>query len=74
MGPWTPLVLSFDGGGVRGLSSLYILRRIMLRVRQLETEESEAKGRQGPENTQDSHKLPLPCHYFDHIVGTSTGG
>lgn len=70
MDPWTPLVLSLDGGGVRGLSSLYVLRRIMLRVRQLETEESWDRANVA----QDSQKLPLPCHYFDNIVGTSAGG
>lgn len=66
--PWTPLVLSLDGGGVRGLSSLYILRRIMLRIRELEAEES------GEQRSEDDLKLPLPCHYFDNIVGVSTGG
>lgn len=66
--PWTPLVLSLDGGGVRGLSSLYILRRIMLRIRELEAEES------GEHTPDDNLKLPLPCHYFDNIVGVSTGG
>ena len=68
MDPWTPLVLSLDGGGVRGLSSLYILRRIMLRIRELE---AEANGEQVSE---DNLKLPLACHYFDNIVGVSTGG
>lgn len=66
--PWAPLVLSLDGGGVRGLSSLYILRRIMLRIRELEAEAS------GDQTSDDNLKLPLPCHYFDNIVGVSTGG
>jgi hypothetical protein len=47
-----------DGGGVRGLSSLYILQRLMYRIR--------------PED--DLEKLPKPCDVFDVIVGTSTGG
>ena len=67
--PWEPLVLSLDGGGVRGLSSLYILRRIMLRIRELEA------GVDGHTTvSEDDLRLPLPCHYFDNIIGVSTGG
>lgn len=51
-------LLSFDGGGVRGLSSLLILRDVM-----------EEIGRQ-----TNAAGTPLPCHYFDLIGGTSTGG
>jgi patatin-like phospholipase/acyl hydrolase len=50
--------LTFDGGGVRGLSALLILREIM-----------EEIGRQT--NATDT---PLPSQYFDLIGGTSTGG
>ena len=53
-----PRVLSLDGGGVRGLSSLVILREIM--------EEIQRKSA-----VQDT---PLPCQFFDLIGGTSTGG
>ena len=49
-----------DGGGVRGLSSLYILRSIMERVNKKRKKES--KG-----NIE-------PCDLFDLICGTSTGG
>lgn len=53
-----PRVLSLDGGGVRGLSSLLILKEIMAEIgRSAETE-------------QDA----LPCEFFDLIGGTSTGG
>ncbi|KAJ5774501.1 hypothetical protein N7457_009397 [Penicillium paradoxum] len=53
-------LLSLDGGGVRGLSSLYILKRIMDRL-------NDARRRRG---------LPpvKPCEVFDLIGGTSTGG
>ncbi|KAH7326829.1 acyl transferase/acyl hydrolase/lysophospholipase [Rhizoctonia solani] len=51
-------LLSFDGGGIRGLSSLYILKEIMKRV-ELRTGDTD---------------IPLPCDYFDMICGTSTGG
>ena len=55
---YTPRILSLDGGGVRGLSSLLILREIMEDIGQ----------RIGAPET------PKPCDYFDLIGGTSTGG
>ena len=53
-------LLSLDGGGVRGLSSLYILKGLMDRL----NHERQVKG------------LPTvkPCDVFDLIGGTSTGG
>ena len=51
-------LLTFDGGGVRGLCSLLILREIM-----------EEIGRR-----TDSEEPPRPSQYFDLIGGTSTGG
>lgn len=54
-------MLSFDGGGVRGLSSLYILDHIMRNLnhqRKLDGQQSAKK----------------PCEIFDLIGGTSTGG
>ena len=53
-----PRLLSLDGGGVRGLSSLLILQEIM-----------EEVGAQ-----TDRDVPPRPCEYFDLIGGTSTGG
>src|SRR5262245_12248070 len=53
-----PRILSLDGGGVRGLSSLLILKNFM-----------EEIGRQAGHDS-----TPLPCEYFDLIGGTSTGG
>ena len=53
-------LLSLDGGGVRGLSTLHILKRIMNEINRLRKEKD----------------LPphLPCQVFDMIGGTSTGG
>ena len=53
-------LLSLDGGGVRGLSTLYILKGLMDR---LNSQRREAG-------------LPSvkPCEVFDLIGGTSTGG
>lgn len=53
-------LLSLDGGGVRGLSTLYILKSIMDRLN----------------NERKKNGLPpvKPCEVFDLIGGTSTGG
>ncbi|PVH71539.1 FabD/lysophospholipase-like protein, partial [Cadophora sp. DSE1049] len=54
--------LCLDGGGVRGISSLCMLRELMLEVgaeKQRQTEYPECCR---------------PCDYFDPICGTSTGG
>lgn len=53
-----PLLMFLDGGGVRGLSSLLILRRLMYTI----------------EATDDLHRVPKPCEHFDMMCGTSTGG
>jgi patatin-like phospholipase/acyl hydrolase len=53
-------LLSFDGGGVRGLSSLIILKRIMYVLHQKAGLEEREPFR--------------PCEHFDIIAGTSTGG
>ncbi|KAJ6042987.1 FabD/lysophospholipase-like protein [Penicillium canescens] len=52
-------LLSLDGGGVRGLSTLYILKGLMDRLNLARPEGSPAKK---------------PCEVFDLIGGTSTGG
>ncbi|SPO02864.1 uncharacterized protein DNG_05541 [Cephalotrichum gorgonifer] len=51
-------VLSLDGGGIRGKSSLIILEKIMERIR----------------DSEGLREVPRPCDYFDLIGGTSTGG
>jgi patatin-like phospholipase/acyl hydrolase len=52
------LVALSDGGGIRGLSELLILREIMKRI----------------QYQQNLANTPLPCEHFDMIGGTSTGG
>ena len=53
-------LLSLDGGGVRGLSTLYILKGLMTRLNH---------------ERQAVNSLPVkPCEIFDLIGGTSTGG
>ncbi|MCJ1384883.1 hypothetical protein MMC17_008001 [Xylographa soralifera] len=51
-------LLALDGGGIRGLSSLHILKQLM-----------ESVCREAGLDTP-----PKPCDYFDMIGGTSTGG
>ena len=53
-------LLSLDGGGVRGLSTLYILKRIMDQL--------------NFERKKSSLEAVKPCEVFDLIGGTSTGG
>lgn len=53
-------LLSLDGGGVRGLSTLYILKNIMDRLNH--------------ERKKDNLPPVKPCEVYDLIGGTSTGG
>lgn len=47
-----------DGGGIRGVSELIILDKIMKRVQEIE----------------GLSELPKPCDYFHIMGGVSTGG
>ena len=52
------LTWPLDGGGIRGLSELIVLREIMQRI----------------QHDEGLETVPCPCEYFDLIGGTSTGG
>ena len=80
-------VLSIDGGGVRGLSTLLILRELMEEIGAIERRASpKAKTsaysplvdclREGSSDQPGAKSDPryFPCHYFDYICGASTGG
>lgn len=56
------ILLSLDGGGVKGISSLLILDRVMAELK----EELDKRGGQPG--------IPKPCDVFDLAGGTSTGG
>jgi patatin-like phospholipase/acyl hydrolase len=54
-------LLSLDGGGVRGLSTLYILKNLMDRLNH--------------ERKKTANLSPVkPCEVFDLIGGAGTGG
>lgn len=88
--PWAKKsILSLDGGGVRNFSSLLILRELMRVVGECERlMNQEAKSSaysplvnclpdEGPSPLKRGPiSVPgyLPCHYFDYVSGTSTGG
>ncbi|KAJ5414870.1 hypothetical protein N7509_000204 [Penicillium cosmopolitanum] len=55
-------VLCLDGGGIRGISALYVLDQIMAQVNRQRR------------NSTPSADLLRPCDVFDLICGTSTGG
>ncbi len=89
-------ILSLDGGGIRGYSSLLILRALMKAIGEIERKwpsdpaESSFHPLKPPSVDSDAlHGYPrintrhiernatspwLPCHYFDYMAGTSTGG
>ncbi|KAL2046843.1 hypothetical protein N7G274_000861 [Stereocaulon virgatum] len=102
------MILSLDGGGIRGYSALLILRELMRAIGRLE--KAYRDGPNGPLDPAESSYHPLspdtrtitdpdlhdnqnavepvrlaastktetspwlPCHYFDYVAGTSTGG
>lgn len=84
------IVLSLDGGGVRSYSSLLILERLMQEIAHIEHTGTPAASSstssallESSEQTSDALVPPapfssahgfLPCHYFDYIAGTSSGG
>jgi len=57
-----------DGGGIRGLSSLLIVKQVMHKLMVDENRKRKQNGK------PPLACLPKPCDCFDLIGGTSTGG
>ncbi|KAK0344855.1 hypothetical protein LTR02_007207 [Friedmanniomyces endolithicus] len=78
--PWWPCILALDGGGVRGYSSLLVLKDLMHEIwlceKDLEDEQRERERVTGdpPGGLIPDEEELLPCHYFDFMFGTSSGG
>jgi patatin-like phospholipase/acyl hydrolase len=53
-------LLALDGGGIKGISTLVILDKIMDRIKEIENDKTTSPR--------------LPYEYFDLAGGTSTGG
>ncbi|AEO58836.1 hypothetical protein MYCTH_2306488 [Thermothelomyces thermophilus ATCC 42464] len=80
---WKKLILTIDGGGIRGYSSLIVLRALMHEIERIEqslkppasasTHTDRIPREQIPDEVFREGKY-LPCHYFDYIAGTSVGG
>ena len=77
-----------DGGGVRGYSTLLILNDLMRKIKEIEATHPDGPAtcsshpKVPPQPTEsaplndneDPSKTFYPCHYFDYMFGTSTGG
>ena len=61
-------MISKDGGGIRGLSELLIIKQLMHKL----MVDLNMKRKQDGQPPLTS--LPRPCDWFDLIGGTSTGG
>ena len=77
------LILTLDGGGIRGYSALIILRALMKEIARIEAihETPAMSSSETPNIPADAIPAEvlrkgsyLPCHYFDYIAGTGFGG
>lgn len=71
--PWAPMIMTCDGGGIRGYSSLLIIKQLMHEVAVWENFLEQREKPVGQRMVFREEEL-LPCHYFDFMYGTSTGG
>ncbi|KAK4105202.1 hypothetical protein N658DRAFT_491647 [Parathielavia hyrcaniae] len=80
---WKRLILTLDGGGIRGYSSLLILRDLMHEIERIEQSLEPRASASTHTDRIPRDQIPddvfregqyLPSHYFDYIAGTSVGG
>jgi hypothetical protein len=56
---------------------MLILEDLISKVSEIERRENRDAGldeKQRLNSYTDTERQPMPCHYFDYIVGASTGG
>jgi hypothetical protein len=64
-----------DGGGIRGYSSLLIVQQLMKEIAACEIRLQDSEGPvPGSTRKEFNEAELLPCHSFDYMYGTSTGG
>jgi len=61
-------VISKDGGRIRGLSELLIIKQLMHKLM------ADLNMKRKRDGQPPLTSLPRPCDWFDLIGGTSTGG
>ena len=71
---WLPLILTLDGGGIRGYSSLLILEELMKQIAHWENKFERISNKPAAERKTWKMENLQPCLYFDFMYGTSTGG
>ena len=79
--PWASNnLLSLDGGGERGLASLYLMKHLMDKIGEYERQKDPKASSSAytaildPPHNSYCPSGYLPCHYFDYIGGSSTAG
>jgi hypothetical protein len=71
------LTVFADGGSTRAISALMILEALMRKIEELERWKDRELGLEEEARLTsyaEGEDSPLPCHYFDYIVGSSSGG
>ena len=72
--PWLPLILTLDGGGIRGYSSLLILKELTKQIAFWENKLEKISNKRAADQKVWNWEAIQPCLYFDFMYGTSTGG
>ena len=68
------MIMMTEGGIASSYSTLLILRELMTAIGKVEGGQSESENSGRPADSPAVMSRTLPCHYFDHIAGSSFGG